>query len=250
MAFELHRPSFLARVRGSALAIASLAVHAVLLLALIASAMWQVDKLRPDETDVVIGAAVAAPAAPAAAPPRTALEKPTHLVREPRQPSTRPPVEVPDDPGPAGPGGDGPPGGPPGPASDGPPCPPNQDCRPPPPQIRAPIAPPAPPRGPKAVAPGVLEAQRISGNPRIMPPDSVRMTMARADVHQLVGVVRMCIDRQGRVASLHLVRSTGHPAYDDRLLSGMRGWTYRPFQLTTGEAVAACTAVTFHYRTE
>jgi hypothetical protein len=43
------------------------------------------------------------------------------------------------------------------------------------------------------------------------------------------------------------MKSTGFPAYDETIMSRIRGeWRYRPFQVN-GKPVAVCTAVTFIY---
>jgi TonB family protein len=100
------------------------------------------------------------------------------------------------------------------------------------------------------VRPGLIEGQRIKGDPQIGAPPGVRVDMVRAGQAQVRATVKMCIDRRGQIASLKLLTSTGHPAYDRHLLEEMRAWQYRPYRLETGEAVPVCTAVTFIYRLE
>jgi TonB family protein len=96
----------------------------------------------------------------------------------------------------------------------------------------------------------LIEGSRIEGDPQIAPPDSVRQAMARSGVDKLSGVVKMCLDKRGRVGELRVLRSTGHPAYDQRLLDGMRGWRYHPYKLDSGAAVPVCTVVNFIYRAQ
>ena len=44
-----------------------------------------------------------------------------------------------------------------------------------------------------------------------------------------------------------MLKSTGFPAYDNKILSKMRGeWRYKPY-MVNGKAVPVCTAVTFIY---
>lgn len=114
-------------------------------------------------------------------------------------------------------------------------------------------APPPPPRkveAEKVVVAHLIEGARIEGNPRIEPPDSVRQAMVRVAEDKVKGDVKMCLDRDGRVRSLRMLRSTGHAEYDQRLLAGMRTWRYRPYRLDSGAAVSVCTVVTFIYRVQ
>jgi TonB family protein len=96
----------------------------------------------------------------------------------------------------------------------------------------------------------VIEGHRIEGDPQIAPPDTVKQAMARSGLDRLTGNVKMCLDKEGRVRSLRLLRSTGHAEYDQRLLAGMRTWRYHPYKLDSGAAVPVCTVVTFIYRAQ
>ena len=58
--------------------------------------------------------------------------------------------------------------------------------------------------------------------------------------------LQICIADSGAVSSIKQLRSTGYPAYDRRLESGMSAWRYRPL-LIDNKAVAACGSVTFIY---
>jgi len=96
----------------------------------------------------------------------------------------------------------------------------------------------------------VIEGHRIEGDPQIAPPDIVKQAMARSGLDRLKGDVKMCLDKEGRVRSLRLLRSTGHAEYDQRLLAGMRTWRYHPYKLDSGASVPVCTVVTFIYRAQ
>lgn len=102
----------------------------------------------------------------------------------------------------------------------------------------------------RVVVAHLIEGSRIKGDPKIAAPDSVRQQMARAGTAKVEGMVKMCLDRQGRVRSLRLLKSTGYSEYDQRLLAGMRSWGYEPYRLDTGAAVPVCTVVTFIYRVQ
>jgi TonB family protein len=96
----------------------------------------------------------------------------------------------------------------------------------------------------------LIEGQRVEGNPQIAPPDPVKQAMVRSGLDRLTGAVKMCLDKEGRVRSLRILRSTGQGEYDQRLLAGMRTWRYRPYKLDSGAAVPVCTVVTFIYRAQ
>ncbi|HKE13724.1 MAG TPA: hypothetical protein VKB80_02580 [Kofleriaceae bacterium] len=94
----------------------------------------------------------------------------------------------------------------------------------------------------------MIEGQRISGDPQIQPPDEVRVQMFDKGQKQAVGTIYMCLARDGSVASLTVMQSTGYQAYDERLTARMREWRYRPYRLADGNAVPVCTEEIFVYR--
>ncbi len=102
----------------------------------------------------------------------------------------------------------------------------------------------------RVVVARMIEGSRIEGNPQISPPDTVKQAIARAGADSVKGMVKMCLDREGRVRSLNLLRSTGYAEYDQRLVAGMRGWRYHPYRLDSGAAVPVCTVITFIYRAQ
>jgi periplasmic protein TonB len=99
---------------------------------------------------------------------------------------------------------------------------------------------------PKVVPQVALEAQRISGEKDIQPPNDVATQMARTG-KGTVGVVKMCLNNGGSVDKISVLKSTNYPSYDNKIKSKMREWRYRPFQVN-GKAVPVCTSVTFIYR--
>ena len=94
----------------------------------------------------------------------------------------------------------------------------------------------------------VIEGYRIAGDAQIHPSEEVRQQMVLRHQSRIFGAVKMCIWRDGSVISLKLLRSTGYAEYDAQLVSGMRGWRYRPYTQADGTAVTACTAVVFIYK--
>ena len=99
---------------------------------------------------------------------------------------------------------------------------------------------------PKIVPQVALEAQRISGEKDIQPPNDVATAISRSG-KGVVGVVKMCLTSGGSVQKLNVLKSTGHPGYDNKIKTKMREWRYRPF-MVNGKAVPVCTSVTFIYR--
>ncbi len=94
----------------------------------------------------------------------------------------------------------------------------------------------------------IMEGYRIAGDPQIHAPESVREKMADRGQTGTLGAVEMCLGTDGSVSSLRLRRSTGYAEYDAVLLSRMKGWRYRPYRIADGTGVPACTFVTFIYR--
>lgn len=108
-------------------------------------------------------------------------------------------------------------------------------------------APPPPePKKPQIVQQQALEAQRISGQKNIQPPDPVKISIKRDGKSRVVGVVKMCLSSGGRVKSLRMIKKTGYVAYDKKIRAKMNQWKYRPFKVN-GKAVPVCSAVTFIY---
>lgn len=99
---------------------------------------------------------------------------------------------------------------------------------------------------PKVVPQVALEAQRISGEKEIQPPNDVATQMARSG-KGTNGVVKICLNEGGTVKSLNMIKSTGYPAYDNKIKAKMREWRYRPFTVN-GKALQVCSSVIFIYR--
>jgi TonB family protein len=104
--------------------------------------------------------------------------------------------------------------------------------------------PPAP--APRNIPEHLLKGKRTAGNEQIRPPESVRLDMVRAGTRRLTASIKMCLDAQGRVESLDILKSTGHDAYDREFLREMRGWRYQPYRIGNN-AAAVCTPITFVY---
>jgi TonB family protein len=99
---------------------------------------------------------------------------------------------------------------------------------------------------PANVAPTTLEANRIAGDKVITPDDVTKVDILRAGKSKLIGSFKLCVGSSGRVTSVVQLKSTGFPAYDQRLMRRMREWKYLPFRIND-VATPVCTAVTFIY---
>jgi len=110
-----------------------------------------------------------------------------------------------------------------------------------------PPPPPPPPSPPENVPPVVLENLRIAGDKNIVPDDQTKVEIARSGKDKLVGTFKLCLDIDGKISTLVLLKTTGFPDYDKKLSSTIRAeWRYRPF-VVGGKPWRACTAVTFIY---
>ena len=254
-------------------AVLSVIAHVGAVSALVAAAMWRLDKLPPVDSPITfagaIGVSTPEEGAPRPKPPTKDRDK-VRVVKTPRQPTDRhreaPPPDQSDEPGDGHDQAGEKPGGP----SPFEACPPGSDCTP---SILQDVEAPACGNGrvesgeecddggraggdgcsdacrteTVVVGQGAIEARRIAGDPQIAAPDPVRSQMARAQQKQVRADVRICLDREGEVGSVRVLRSTGYPEYDARLTDRMRTWRYRPYQVN-GAAVPVCSIVTFLYR--
>ena len=110
-----------------------------------------------------------------------------------------------------------------------------------------PPPPPAPPPPPQTVAQNVLDANRISGDKEIVPDDTTQTEIGRSNVDSVNGLFKVCLTPEGTISGVTALRSTGFPAYDNKIQNTIRrSWRYRPF-LVAGKAAAVCTAVRFLY---
>ena len=104
----------------------------------------------------------------------------------------------------------------------------------------------APELPPTVVRSSVLEAQRLTGNPRIEPDAGSRPPIGSGK-DTVTAAVKLCVDGTGKVSAAKLLRSSGLPRYDDKILREVKTWTYRPV-LADGQAAEVCTSVVFIYR--
>jgi TonB family protein len=90
------------------------------------------------------------------------------------------------------------------------------------------------------------DASRVSGNSRIEAPQNVKIQMQRADVHRVLGTIKLCVNDRGSVTRASVAKSTGYDDYDDKLVSEMSDWRYQPL-VRDGAKTPFCTFVTLVY---
>ncbi|HVK76075.1 MAG TPA: TonB family protein, partial [Kofleriaceae bacterium] len=96
-------------------------------------------------------------------------------------------------------------------------------------------------------APTALEALRISGEKNILPDDVTKTEIQRSGKNQFMVPVKVCMSRTGAVESVRIMKSSGFPAYDQKLEREIKKWRYRPFTVN-GQAAPVCSVVSFAYR--
>jgi protein TonB len=221
---------------------AMLLFHAVLFLTMWVKTIWDIEQLDRPKTGVDL--AIAPPPPPPPPPPKGGV-KPHDVQITPKKIKVRdivqpvkiekqevaPPIETGDPNGVEGGVEGGVVGGDLAGAVAAPPPPP----------------PPPPPAPPQNVAPQALDANRISGEKNIVPEDGTKTEISRSGKDKLVGSFKLCITAEGNINTVTRLKSTGFPAYDDKIVTTIRGeWRYRPFTVN-GKPTPVCTAVTFIY---
>jgi len=91
-----------------------------------------------------------------------------------------------------------------------------------------------------------LEDTRLRGTKAIVPDDDTKTTIQSAGIGRVTGTFHMCLRKDGTVESVVPRTSTGLPAYDQSILTGMQQWAYAPY-LVDGKATPLCTDITFVY---
>jgi protein TonB len=110
-----------------------------------------------------------------------------------------------------------------------------------------PPPPPPPPRAPMNVAPTLLEGTRIAGDKLIAPDDDTKVEITKSGKDRIVASFKLCLADDGKIVQVSLLKSSGFPAYDQKIMTTIRTtWGYRPY-LVNGQPQPVCTAVTFIY---
>jgi TonB family protein len=104
----------------------------------------------------------------------------------------------------------------------------------------------AAPATPQSVPPGILDAHRTTGNKTIMPDKLEQITIDASREPRVSATVELCVDPAGKVSKVRLVKSSGYPGYDEKIVAEMKSWEYQPVEVY-GKAVPVCSVVTFIY---
>ncbi|MBA3453328.1 MAG: hypothetical protein H0T42_09580 [Deltaproteobacteria bacterium] len=105
------------------------------------------------------------------------------------------------------------------------------------------VPPPAAP-SPQSIASNKLERLRISGTRDVEPDAVTRAQMIGAGRLSVLATIKLCVSTRGRVASATVQKSSGFPAYDQKILREAGRWTYRPYVIAK-KPVDVCTSVSF-----
>ena len=87
---------------------------------------------------------------------------------------------------------------------------------------------------------------RTQGNELIPLPASARLQMSVQRLTETQATVQLILSRDGRPTSVNLLRSSGFPEVDSRLVEQLKSWRYEPLRVN-GTAVPFSTQVTFRY---
>ncbi len=100
---------------------------------------------------------------------------------------------------------------------------------------------------PSVIPQELLKGHLLSGETQIHPSQTLQLTIAREGKTKLTGVIKACISANGTVTQASVIKSTGHPGYDHKLVANVRRWRYRPYSVD-GKAIPVCTAIRFIYK--
>jgi hypothetical protein len=116
--------------------------------------------------------------------------------------------------------------------------------------VAAAVPPPTPqtaPVAPTVVAPTALDANRIAGDKSIAPDEATMDAITRAGADKVISSYKVCITAEGAINTVSLLKSSGFPAYDEKIQATIRrDWRYRPY-LVNGKATPVCTGFRFIY---
>jgi hypothetical protein len=131
------------------------------------------------------------------------------------------------------------------------PEPPAPTPAPGPPVARPPVTEPPPAERPRTVPkpapapprePPVVSATAVSKRSGAIP--AIKVSKVNGGVGEFADVVvKLCIDEQGAVSSVKVVKAP--PAIADELQHGLQGWRYTPYVNAAGVQTAACFPVSF-----
>jgi Gram-negative bacterial TonB protein C-terminal len=97
------------------------------------------------------------------------------------------------------------------------------------------------------IAPTALDANRLSGEKSIIPDDATQGAISRSGTEKVISSYKLCITVEGAISSVTVLKTTGYPAYDDKIQATIRrDWRFKPFVIN-GKPTPVCTAIRFLY---
>ncbi len=95
--------------------------------------------------------------------------------------------------------------------------------------------------------PNKVLGTRIAGDTAIAPDAKERTALAKAHIRKLIAALHWCVDESGHVTHVTLLRSSGLPRYDQRLVAAAREWAFKPY-LDEGKPIGVCSSTHFIYK--
>ncbi|HEY6178745.1 MAG TPA: energy transducer TonB, partial [Kofleriaceae bacterium] len=103
------------------------------------------------------------------------------------------------------------------------------------------------PVAPQIIPPNALDANRIAGEKSIVPDETTMDAIGRSGNDKLISSFKVCVTAEGTIATVSQLKSSGFPAYDEKIQNTIRReWRYRPY-MVNGKATPVCTAFRFIY---
>lgn len=97
----------------------------------------------------------------------------------------------------------------------------------------------------KVVPMSFLEEHRTGGTREILPDDPDRKAIDGAG-KGVAAVVKLCVKASGAIARIQLIKSSGHPSWDEKIVRDMKSWAFGPITVD-GNPADVCAPVTFAY---
>ena len=95
----------------------------------------------------------------------------------------------------------------------------------------------------------MLEANRTAGENDIAPDDTSRAEMRSAGRNAAVGAYKICVNADGKIETVSVLRTTGYPAYDAKIASTIfASWRYRPI-VVDGKPGPVCSGAKISWST-
>ena len=92
-----------------------------------------------------------------------------------------------------------------------------------------------------------VELMRIAGEKNIFPDDVTKTAIIESGTARVISSFKVCITSAGTIASVKQLKTTGFPAFDQKIMTTIGSqWRYRPIVID-GKPTNVCTAVTFIY---